>query len=153
MELATVGLEDRLLSREPNMILELRLGDVVHLLDARRMDSAVLDQFLERHPRDLTPKPVERREHDSVWCVVDDEVDPGEMLEGPDVSTLAPDDPALHVVRGQLDHTHRRLGRVACCDALQCIGDECASSTLGVGPGFLVELSHCPCELVPDEIL
>ncbi len=45
--------------------------------------------------------------------VVDDEVDAGEVLQGADVAALAADDPALHVVGGELDHRHGRLGRVA----------------------------------------
>ena len=56
--------------------------------------------------------------------VVDDEVDAGEVLERPDVAALPPDDPALHVVGGELDDGHRGLGGVARRNALQRVGDE-----------------------------
>ena len=75
VELAAVGLEDRLLAGLHDVLLELRLRLVVHLLDPRRMDAAVLDELVERQPRDLAPERIERREDDGVRSVVDDEVD------------------------------------------------------------------------------
>jgi hypothetical protein len=62
------------------------------------MDPSVLDQLRERQPRGLSAEPVERREDDRVRCVVDDEVDTGEVLERADIASLPADDPALHVV-------------------------------------------------------
>jgi hypothetical protein len=58
----------------------------------------VLDELRERQLRDLAADAVERREHDGLRCVVDDEVDAGEVLERTDVAPFAPYDPALHVV-------------------------------------------------------
>ena len=103
VERAAVRLEHRLLAGLADDLLELRLRLVVRLLDARRVDAPVLDQLRQRQPRDLAAEPVERREHDRVRRVVDDEVDAGEVLERADVAALAADDPALHVVGRQLD--------------------------------------------------
>ena len=75
VQLAAVRLEHRLLAGLPDVLLELRLRVVVHLLDPRRVDPAVLDQLVERQPRDLAAERVERREDDRVRRVVDDEVD------------------------------------------------------------------------------
>ena len=55
VELAAVRLEDGLLARLHDVLLELRLRLVVHLLDSRRMDSAVLDELLERESCHLAP--------------------------------------------------------------------------------------------------
>ena len=112
VELAAVGLEDRLLPGLQHVLLELGLRLVVHLLDPRGMDAPVLDQLLERHSGDLPPEGVERREDDGVRSVVDDEVDAGEVLERPDVSAFPPDDPSFEIVRRELDDGHRRLGGV-----------------------------------------
>src|SRR5207244_11569486 len=98
VEVAAVRLEDRLFPGLPDELLDLRLRLVVRLLDPRRMDPAVLDQLREGHLRDLAAKAVERREDDRLRRVVDDEVDPREVLERPDVPALTPDDAALHVV-------------------------------------------------------
>ena len=117
------------------------------------MDAPVLDQLLEREPRDLAPEPVERRQDDRVRRVVDDEVDAGEVLERPDVATLPADDPPLHVVRGELDDADRRLRRVARGDALEGVGDERPRAALRVGAGLLLELPHGARELVPDQVL
>ena len=59
VEVAAVRLEDRLLAGLPDVVVDLRLGLVVHLLDPRRVDAAVLDQPLERQLRDLAADAVE----------------------------------------------------------------------------------------------
>ena len=117
------------------------------------MDPAVLDQLGQRDSGDLAPDPVEGRENDRLRRVVDDEVDAGEMLEGADVATLPPDDAALHVVGGELDHRHGRLGGVTRGDTLERVGDEIACAPLGFGARLFLELADPPCELVPHEIL
>ena len=117
------------------------------------MDPAVLDQLGQRDAGDLAANAVEGRENDRLRRVVDDEVDAGEMLEGADVPTLPPDDPALHVVGGELDHRDGRLGGVAGGDALERVGHEVACAPLGFGPRLLLELADSARELVPHEIL
>ena len=142
MDVAAVRLEHRLLARQPDVLLELRLRRVVHLLDPGRVDPPVLDQLLERHLRELAPQPVEGREHDRLGCVVDDEVDPGQVLERADVAALAADDPTLHVVGGERDDRDRRLGGVARRDALQCVGDEVARAPPRLAARLLLELAR-----------
>ena len=124
VELAAVRLEDGLLAGLADVLLELGLRLVVHLLDPGRVDPAVLDELVERHARDLAPQRVERGEDDRMRRVVDDEVDARQVLERPDVAAFPSDDPALQVVRGELDDGHRRLRGVACRDALQRVRDE-----------------------------
>ena len=104
VKLAAVRLEDRLLPRLHDRILDLRFRGVVRVLDARRVDPSVLDQLGQGDPGDLTPYAVEGGENDRLRRVVDDEVDAGEMLEGADVATFSADDATLHVVGRQLDH-------------------------------------------------
>ena len=93
------------------------------------------------------------KEERTTWGVVDDEVDAGEMLESADVATLAADDATLHVVGGERDHGHGRLGGVTRCDTLEGVGDEIAGAPLGFRARLFLELPDPPCELVPDEIL
>jgi hypothetical protein len=73
---------------------------------------AVFDQLAQRQLRDLAPDAVERREHDGLRCVVDDHVDPGQVLQRADVAALAADDSALHVVGGELDQRDGRFRRM-----------------------------------------
>ena len=112
VEVTAVRLEHGLRAGLMDVVLQLRLRLVVHLLDLGRVDAPVLDQLHERQLRGLSPDAVERREDDSLRRVVDDEVDTGEVLQRPDVAALAADDPPLHVVGRQLDERHRRLCRV-----------------------------------------
>ena len=153
VELATAGLENRLLPGLADVVLELGLREVVHLLDPRRVDPPVLDQLLERRPRHLAPEPVEGREDDRLRCVVDDEVDTGQMLERPDVASLAPDDPSLHVIGRQLDHGDRRLRGVARSDTLERVRDQRPRSPPRLRPRLLLLLPNAAGELVPDQVL
>ena len=152
-QLAAVRLEDRLLARLVDLLVELGLRVVVHLLDPRRVDAAVLDQLLERELRDLAADAVERREHDRVRRVVDDEVDAGEVLERADVPALAADDAALHVVARELDDRHGRLGGVTGRDALQRVRDEGTGAAPRLCARLLLHLAHRSLELVAHEVL
>ena len=153
VELAAVGLEDRLLARLDDVLLDLGLGLVVHLLDAGRLDAAVLDELEQRDLRDLAADRVERREHDRLGRVVDDHVHAGQVLERADVASLAADDPPLHVVGRELDQRRRRLRCVARGNALERVGDEVPGASLRLGLRLLVELAHPACEVVADELL
>ena len=153
MELAAVRLEDGLFARLADEVVYLGLRLVVHLLDARRMDAAVLEQLLKRQLRDLSANAVERGEDDRLRGVVDDEVDAGQVLERADVAALASDDAPLHVVGRQLDDRHCRLCGMARGHALERIGDEVACSPAGIRLCLLVELANAAGELVADELL
>ena len=118
------------------------LGD--DLLDAAGMDPAVGDELGDGDPGDLAADRVEARQDDGLRRVVDDQVDAGGLFEGPDVAALAADDPALHLVRRQVDDRDRVLGRVVGGDALDRGDDDVAGLVLGIlagapldGPGDL----------------
>ena len=111
------------------------------------------EQLLQRHPRDLAAHAVEARQDHGVRRVVDDEVDAGQVLEGADVAALAADDPALHVVGGQLDDGHGRLGRVPGGEPLHHDGEDVAHAPVGVALGLLLDLAHEPRRVVPDLVL
>ena len=153
VELAAVRLEDRLLARLADVLFQLGLRVVVHLLDPRRVDAPVLDQLLERQPGHLAAQWVERREDDRVRSVVDDEVDAREVLERADVAAFPPDDPPLQVVRGELDDGDRRLGGVARGDALESVRHEGASTAPGIRAGLLLHLPDVSRQLVAHEVL
>ena len=87
-------------------------GGVEDLLDAVRVDPPVQHQLLQREPADLAAYRVEAGQQHRLRRVVDDQVDPGDRLERPDVAALAADDAALHLVAGQVqdaDHALRGL--------------------------------------------
>ena len=107
-----------LLAGLPNDEVDLgaRLGD--DLLDPSGVNSAVRHQLGQRDPRDLAADGVEARQDDALGGVVDDQVDPGRLLEGADVPALAADDPALHLVRREVDDGDRVLRGVVGGDAL-----------------------------------
>ena len=74
-------------------------------------------------------------QHDGLGRVVDDQVDAGRLLEGPDVAALAADDPALHLVARQVDDGHGVLGGVVGGDALHRGDDDVAGLVLGLLAG------------------
>ena len=153
VEAADVGVEAGLLARLDHVALELGLGLVVGLLDPRRVDAPVLQQLLERHAGDLAPHAVEAGQDHRVRRVVDDEVDAGEVLERADVAPLAADDAALHVVGGELDDRHGRLGGVAGGHPLHDDGEDVAHAAVGVALGLLLDLAHAARAVVADLVL
>src|SRR5260370_42174140 len=66
--------------------------------------------MIQSHPRHLAADRVEATENDGLRRVVDDEVDAGGMLEGPNVAALSTDDAALHLVAGDRHHRYRGFG-------------------------------------------
>ena len=153
VELAAVRLEHRLLAGLQDVLLELRLRLVVHLLDPRRVDAAVLDQLVERER--ATSRRSGSNDERTTACGVSSMMKstPGQVLERADVAPLAADDAPLEVVRCELDHRDRRLGRVARSDALERVRDEGPSPPSGSAAGLLLHLADVACELVADEIL
>ena len=69
---------------------------------------------------DLAADRVEAAEQHRLGGVVDDQVDPGDLLEGADVAALAADDPALHVVGRAAAPTETTLSPV-CSEASRWI--------------------------------
>ena len=90
--------------------LALRLRD--QLFDARGMDPPVGDQLVERHPGDFAANRIETADDHHARRIVDDHVDAGGLFEGADVASFAADDPALHLVVGNIDGAGRGFGGV-----------------------------------------
>ena len=109
MEIGDADVGQRVLSGAQALLLDLALAALVHLFDAGGMDSTVPDQLGESQPGRLPADRVEAGQQHRFRRVVDHHVDPGDLLEGPDVAALAADDPALHVVTRQMNGGHDRL--------------------------------------------
>ena len=91
-------LDDGLLAGILDRLLDLAPGLLDFLLDARRVDAAILHQAADGDAGDLAPDRIERRDQDGLGRVVDDQVDARGLLDGADVASLAADDAALHFV-------------------------------------------------------
>ena len=72
------------------------------------------------------------RQDDRLGRVVDDQVDAGGLLEGPDVAAFTADDAALHLVARQVDDDDRVLGGVVGGHALHRGQDDVAGLVLGL---------------------
>src|SRR5439155_9881350 len=106
------------------------------LLDPAGVDPAVADELRQRQARDLAANGVEARQDDRLGGVVDDQVDAGGLLEGPDVAALAADDPALHLVRRQVHDADGVLRRVIRGDPLDRGNDDVAGLLVGLVAGL-----------------
>jgi hypothetical protein len=109
MEIGEADRERRRLPFLEQLLVEL-LANLLHqLLDAGRVDAAVLHEALERDAGDLAADGIEAGEDDRFRRVVDDEVDAGRQLERADIAALAADDAALHVLAREVDDGDRIL--------------------------------------------
>ena len=124
--------------------LDLCLGLGDDLLDATRVDAAVLDELGQAQPGDLASDGVEAADQHGLGRVVDDQVDPGGLLEGADVAPLAADDAALHLVTRQLNDADRHLGRVVDHDALDRSDHDVACLFLSLFLGFPLDSAGQP---------
>ncbi len=106
------------------------------------MDAAVHDQLLEGDPSDLPADRVEGGEDHGLGGVVDDEVHAGGGLQGPDVPSLAADDPALHLVVGQGHHGHGGFGHMVGGAALDGQCDDVAGLPIGLLLGLLLDVTE-----------
>ena len=127
MESVDARLERRLLAGFLDALVDFAFRLLDHLLDAGRMDAAVLDELLERNASDFAAHRVEARQDDSFRRVVDDEVDACQRLERADVAALAADDAPLHLIVRQSDDRDGRLGDVVGSAALDGRREDFAS--------------------------
>ena len=118
------------------------------LLDAGRMDAAVLDQGLRAPAGDLAAHRIKGGEQHQLRRFVDQQRDPGGGLEGLDVAALPADDPALHFLARQLEKRRGqvvvRLGR----DPLHGRDQDALAGALQLLLGFLHRLAPQRPELV-----
>lgn len=126
-------LQGRLLPALVDEGLHLLLGLLHHLLNAARVDAAVLQELLQGHAGDLAADGVEGGEEDGVRGVVNDEVHPRQGLKGADVPPLPADDPPLHGVGGDGHHGHGELGRGLRGLALHGLGQDLLRLPPGLG--------------------
>ena len=109
--------------------LGLRLVD--DFLDPGRVDPAVLQQLLQHAPRQFAAERIVCRDGDDLGRVVDDQVDPGRLLERADIAALAADDPALHFVARKRHDRYRGFRDVIGGDALDRRREDLARAALG----------------------
>ena len=124
MQPVDAGLERRPLAGLADPSIDVPLRFLHHLLDPRRVDPAVGQELLQRHLRDFAANRIERGDRDRLRGVVDDQIDPGEALEGPDVAAFPADDPPLHLIVGQGDHRHGHFRRMIGGTPLDGQGDD-----------------------------
>ena len=135
-----VRLQARLLAHLQHMPFHLLLGLLDDFLDPRRVDPAVLNQLGQGQLGGLTADVVEGADDHDARRVVHDHVHAGGLLEGADVAALAADDPALHVVRGDVHRADRGVGGVLGGVALDRGGQDFAGLGLAGGPQHLLLL-------------
>src|SRR5580704_2777617 len=92
VHLGDAELDQRVLARPLAQLLDLGLAALVGVLDPLRVDAAVGDEPFQGEPADLAPHGIEAGQQDGFRRVVDNQVDAGHRLEGPDVAALAADD-------------------------------------------------------------
>ena len=105
------GVDCGLLAGLLDLVVDLAARALDGLLDARGLDTTVLDQPGEGDTGDLPAYRIEARDCHQLRRVVDDEVAAGGCLEGTDVAAFSADDAPLEVVRRDGQDTHRRLSR------------------------------------------
>ena len=111
------------------------------------------DEFVQRDPRHLAADGVEAADDDGFRGVVDDQVDPGRLLQGADVAPLLADDAPLELVGRQRQHRDRDLGGLVGGDALDRLGDDLAGPALAFVAGGKLRFADLARDLVAQLLL
>ena len=101
-----------------DLLLDLLLDLCHDLLDACWVDAAVGDELVECESCDFAAHGVESREDDRLGGIVDDDLDAGCGLQGPDVASFASDDAALYLVALDVEDRDGILDGCFGCDTL-----------------------------------
>ena len=106
------------------------------------MDPPVQHKLLQREPSDLTAHRVEAGQQDSLWGVIDDQIDARHRLECPDIAALAPDDPALHLIRWQVQHADDALRGLVAGHPLDGLDHHGTGAGLGGCLRLVLDVAH-----------
>ena len=120
--------------------LHLPAGLLHGLLDAGGVDAPVGDKLLQCDAGHLPAYRLKAGQCDGLGGVVDDQVHPGQSLNGPDVPALTADDPALHLIVGQGHHADGRLAHMVRGAPLDGQGDDLPGGLVRLLLGLLLEL-------------
>jgi len=113
------------------------------------MDAAVGDEPLQGHLGDLALERRKGGQDDGFRGVVDDEIDAGGGLDGPDVAALAADDAALHLLGRQGHGGDGLLGHEVAGIALDGQGQDLLAVLVGGLLGLHLDLPHHAGGLMP----
>ncbi len=143
MKALHVGLDDSLGAEGVDAVLHLPARVLHGLLDARWVHAAIGDELLQSLDGDGLAHAVEAAHGDDAGRVVDDDVDASGLLDGADVASLAADQPALHVVAGDLHRAHDGvcggLARIALDRLQRDLARPVGGARLGLGNELLLE--------------
>ena len=106
------------------------------------MNSAVRYELFERQTRNLAANRIKARNGYCLGRVVDYQIDAGYSLERADISALASDYAALHLVVGQSDNGNGGLRRMVCGAALNGGADNFSCYCVGLVLGALLIFEH-----------
>ena len=101
-----------------NLLLNLLLYLCHDLLDACGVDTAVGNELVQCKTCNLAAYRVECAQYDCLRCIVNHDFHTSCSLKGADVTALATDDAALHLVVVNVEHCHRVLDGCLCGNAL-----------------------------------
>ena len=153
VEVGDPDVEHGVLGRAPTQCRHLFAGPLERLLDPMRVDAPVIDQRLQGDPADLATNRIEAREQDCLRSVVDDDVDSGDRLEGPDVPALPADDPALDLVGRQVNDRYHALGRLVGRHPLDGLGHDLSRPNRRSRRSLVLQPPNHESRITPDRLL
>lgn len=109
--------------------------------DSCRMDTAIDDQLFKGNTCYLTAYRIEAGQYDRFRRIIDDQLDTGQLLQCPDVSSFTANDSTLHFIIRQLYNRYGGLCHLVCRAALDGINDIIPANLLTLFLGLVVILA------------
>ena len=131
-----------------DLVVELLLDLGNHLLDTCRMDTTIADELMESQAAYFTTYRIETADNDGLRSIVYYDFNTCSSLKGTDITTLATDDAALHLVVINMEHADRVLNGRLCGYTLDGLNDDLTGLLVGIELCFvhnLIDIAGCSC--------
>ena len=97
-----------------NPLLYFLLSLLHHFLNTGRMDTAIVNQFLQGNTCNLPSNGIKTGNNNRFRSIIDNQVNTSQGFQGSDVAAFPADDPAFHLVVRQIHHGNRSFSHVVC---------------------------------------
>src|SRR5919202_356372 len=122
--------------------LDFLTGLVDDFFDTRGVNASILEQLIERDPRHLAANGVMTRKCHSFRCIIDDDVNTGDLFEGANVASFPTNNAAFQLLRGQWYRRNGDLGDVVGGEPLNCHTNDLPGALIRFLFGLSLDLAN-----------
>ncbi len=136
VESVNADFKRRLLTHFPDIVINLTAGFFNHFFNARRVNTAILNEFIKSDSCRLPSDRIKSGKNDCFRCVINNQVNTCKRFKRTNVTPFTADDTSFHLIIRKIDDRYRRFGNMISLHSGAKQATECFS------PFYLPLLSH-----------